>query len=98
MRLLPVALFALIPGSATSQTIPPVDAEPARDMPVINPMPEEFRCPETPMSVAHKVGKQRPDAIPLSKLPPAQTFMAVDCRVDGCPAPLTAAEYRGGRR
>jgi hypothetical protein len=73
-------------------------AEPARDMPVVNPMPERALCPETPMSLARKMGKV-PRAVPLSKLPPAKTFMAVDRRIDGCPAPLTKIEYRsGGRR
>jgi len=73
-------------------------AEPARDMPVINPAPEGALCPETPMSLARKLGKRPPRAIPLTKLPPGQTFMAVDRRVDGCPAPLTMIEYRGGVR
>jgi hypothetical protein len=87
MLLFTVALFA---ASAA--------AEPARDMPVINPAPEGALCPETPMSLARKLGKRPPRAIPLAKLPPAQTFMAVDRRVDGCPAPLTMIEYRGGAR
>ena len=69
-------------------------AHPARDMPVLNPLPESASCPETPMSLARKMGKRPPSAIPLSKLPPAQTFMAVDRRIGGCPAPLTATEYR----
>jgi hypothetical protein len=70
----------------------------ARDMPVINPAPERASCPETPMSLARKIGKHPPEAIPLSKLPPAQTFMAVDRRIAGCPAPMTMIEYRGGAR
>ena len=73
-------------------------AEPARDMPVVNPVPQGASCPETPMSLARKLGKGTPRAIPLSKLPPAQTFRAVDRRIDGCPAPLTMIEYRGGAR
>ena len=73
-------------------------AEPTRDMPVLNPMPESALCPETPMSLARKMGKRPPQAIPLSKLPPAQTFMAVDRRVDGCPAPLTMTSYRRSQR
>jgi hypothetical protein len=87
MLLLGIALFA---ASAS--------AEPARDMPVMNPVPQGALCPETPMSLARKMGKT-PRAVPLSKLPPAKTFMAVDRHVDGCPAPLTMIEYRsGGRR
>jgi hypothetical protein len=73
-------------------------ADPARDMPVVDPNPASSRCPETPMSVARKLGKRPPDAIPLNKLPPAQTFMAVDRRIGGCPAPLTITEYRGEAR
>jgi hypothetical protein len=73
-------------------------AEPARDMPVIDPAASSSRCPETPMSLARKMGKRPPGAIPLSKLPPGQTFMAVDRRINGCEAPLTAVEYRRGAR
>jgi len=73
-------------------------AQPARDMPAVNPFQENALCPETPMSIARKMGKRPPNAIPLSKLPPAQTFMAVDRRIGGCPAPLTIIEYRRGRR
>jgi hypothetical protein len=72
-------------------------AQPAREMPVINPAPEASVCPETPMSIARKQG-QRLRGIPLSKLPPAQTFMAVDRRINGCPAPLTMIDYRNPRR
>ena len=71
----------------------PVPVGPARDI-VIDPFQENALCPETPMSVARKMGRRPPSAIPLSKLPPALTFMAVDRRIDGCPAPLTATEYR----
>jgi hypothetical protein len=86
MLLFTVALFA---ASAS--------AEPARDMPVVNPAPERALCPETPMSMARKMGK-KPRAVPLAKLPPAQTFMAVDRRIDNCPAPLTMSNYRRFRR
>jgi hypothetical protein len=67
-------------------------------MPVLNPAPQAAVCPETPMSVARKMGKGPPNAIPLTKLPPAQTFMAVDRRIAGCPAPLTLSDYRSSRR
>ena len=50
-------------------------------MPVVNPAPEGALCPETPMSLARKMGKGGLRAIPLTKLPPAQTFMAVDRRI-----------------
>ena len=87
MLLFPIALFG---ASAITQ--------PARDMPVINPAPEGALCPETPMSVARKMGKRPPQAIPLTKLPPARAFMAVDRRIDNCPAPLTMTDYRNPRR
>jgi len=82
--------IALLAASATAQ--------PARDMPVLNPLPEGALCPETPMSLARKLGTRPPHAIPLTKLPPAQTFMAVDRRVSGCPMPLTMIDYRNPRR
>ena len=69
-------------------------AHPARNMPVVNPLPDSAFCPETPMSLARKMGKRPPNAIPLNRLPPATTFMAVDRRIGGCPAPLSATEYR----
>ena len=74
-------------------------ATPTRDMPVLSPLPESKVCPETPMSVARKMGQRPPNAIPLNRLPPALTFMAVDRRIGGCPAPLSATEYlRAGSR
>ena len=73
-------------------------AEPARDMPVFDPAESRALCPDTPMSLARKMGKRPPQAVPLSKLPPAQTFMAVDRRVGGCEAPLTMSDYRRVRR
>jgi hypothetical protein len=50
------------------------------------------------MSLARKMGKRSPHLVPLTRLPPAQTFMAVDRRIAGCPAPLTLSDYRGSRR
>ena len=86
MLLLTIALMAA-----------PAAAQPARDMPVVNPAPQGALCPETPMSLARKMGKT-PRAFPLSKLPPAKTFMAVDRRIDNCPAPLTMSKYRRAQR
>ena len=85
MLLLAISMFA---ASATPQV--------ARDTPVFNPAPEGRNCPETPMSLARKIGKA-PHAIPLNKLPPGQTFMAVDRRISGCSAPLTMTDYRNPR-
>ena len=70
--------------------------QPARDTPVFNPVPEDRFCPETPMSLARKMGKV-PHAVPLNKLPPGKVFMAVDRRIAGCPAPLTMGDYRNPR-
>jgi len=85
MLLLAISMFA---ASATPQV--------ARDTPVFNPALEGRNCPETPMSLARKMGKT-PHAIPLNKLPPGQIFMAVDRRIGGCPAPLTMTDYRNPR-
>jgi hypothetical protein len=73
-------------------------SETDRDMPVYDTSPSSSQCPETPMSLARKMGKRPPQAIPLSKLPPAQTFMAVDRRIGGCEAPLTMVDYRKASR
>ena len=72
-------------------------SQPAGNMPVMNPAPQSSVCPETPMSVARKQG-ERLRGVPLNKLPPARTFMAVDRRINGCPAPLTMIDYRNPRR
>lgn len=72
--------------------------QPQRDIPAIDPVSKETRCPETPMSMARKLGGRPPRAIPLNQLPPAQTFMAVDRQIDRCPAPLTMTQYRRGAR
>ena len=85
-----VLTVALLAASAAAQ--------PAGDTPIVNPIPEGPLCPETPMSVARKMGKRLPHAIPLSKLPPGQAYMAVDRRIDNCPAPLTMTDYRNPRR
>ena len=86
MLLFPIAMMA---ASASAQ--------PAGNMPVVNPAPQSDVCPETPMSMARKQG-DRLKGVPLNKLPPAQTFMAVDRRINGCPAPLTMIDYRDPRR
>jgi hypothetical protein len=85
-----VLTVALLAASAAAQ--------PAGDTPILNPVPEGPLCPETAMSVARKMGKRPPRAIPLSKLPPGQAYMAVDRRIDNCPAPLTMTDYRNPRR
>ena len=72
-------------------------AQPAGNMPVPNPTPQSSVCLETPMSMARKQG-DRLRSVPLNKLPPAQTFMAVDRRINGCSAPLTMIDYRNPRR
>lgn len=61
--------------------------QPAANMPVVNPLQSAAKCPETPMSLARKQA-ERPQAIPLNRLPRAEMFAAVDRRIDHCPAPL----------
>ena len=71
---------------------PPVPMQPAAPMPVSNPYADK-RCPETPMSLARKQG-ERLGLRKLGDLPPAQTFMAVDRRIDGCAAPMLMSEAK----
>jgi len=70
-------------------------AQPAANMPVLNPQSSAANCPETPMSLARKQA-ERPHAIPLNKLPRAEVFAAVDRRVDRCPAPLILSKRPKG--
>ena len=72
-------------------------AQIAADMPVMNPESELARCPETPMSLARKMGKRPSHAVPLTELPSAQLFLAVDRRVDGCSAPIVVRYGIGSR-
>jgi hypothetical protein len=90
MRALVILAALLSLGAA-----PPVAVRPAAPMPVQNPYADE-RCPDTPMSLARKQG-ERLGARPLAELPPAQTFMAVDRRVNGCAAPMLMSEALSGR-
>lgn len=85
-----VFTVALLAAAATAQ--------PALDTPIFNPAPQGPLCPETAMSLARKMGTRPPLAVPLSKLPPGQIYMAVDRRIDNCPAPMTMTEYRNPRR
>ena len=71
--------------------------QPAHDTPTVDPFGEQASCPETPMSIARKIGKDPLRATPLTELPGGQMFMAVDRRIDGCSAPMTAGEYRRAR-
>jgi hypothetical protein len=69
---------------------------PVTNMPVLNPMSEAEGCPETPMSLARKQA-ERPQALPLDRLPTANMFAAVDRRVAGCAAPLILSAEPLGR-
>lgn len=91
-----IVILAALPllGAAPKAALPAAGSgamvQRAAPMPVQSPYADE-RCPETPMSLARKQGAN-PKARPLSELPPAQTFMAVDRRVGGCAAPMLASE------
>lgn len=87
--LLPLVSLAFAAPTAPAEAPP----APAADMPVVDPSVSDARCPETPMSLARKQGRN-PQARKLGELPPAQAFMAVDRRVDGCPMPMLASETR----
>jgi hypothetical protein len=91
MRL--VLILAALPLLGAAPPAEP-QPQPAAPMPLLNPQQESDRCPETPMSIARKQG-ERLRADPLNRLPPAQTFMAVDRRIEGCPAPMLLSEVRG---
>ena len=60
---------------------------PAVNMPALDPLEAEARCPETPMSLARKRA-ERPILRRLDQLPPAQAFAAVDRRIARCPTPM----------
>ena len=87
-----LSLLTLFLAGAT-----PASPQIAADMPVLNPDSESAGCPETPMSLARKLGKRPSRAVPLTELPPAQMFLAVDRRVDGCSAPIVVRYGVGGR-
>jgi hypothetical protein len=89
--------FGVAPPPPAASAGSATPAQPARDMPAIDPTRGGANCPETPMSLARKQA-ERPQAIPLNKLPPALVFMAVDRRIAGCPAPLTMIDYRNPHR
>ena len=84
------ATLATLPLLGAAPAATPL--RPAAPMPVQSPYADE-RGPETPMSLARKQGAN-PRARPLNKLPPAQTFMAVDRRVGGCAAPMLMSEAK----
>ena len=91
-------MFLLLMAAASALS-PPATASPhpSADMPVVNPEPESALCPETPMSLARKLGERATRAAPLAELPPAHLFLAVDRRVDGCSAPIIVRSGVGGR-
>lgn len=88
--LLMAAAAALAPAMAA----PP---QPVASMPIINPDSGSALCPETPMSLARKMGERASSATPLTELPPAHLFLAVDRRIDGCAAPIIVTSGIGGR-
>ncbi len=87
MRLIVVLAALPVLGAA-----PPSAVRPAAPMPVQNPYADE-RCPDTPMSLARRLG-ERAEPRKLGDLPPAQSFAAVDRRIDGCAAPMLMSETR----
>ncbi|WP_426266070.1 hypothetical protein [Sphingomonas sp. LHG3443-2] len=87
--------FAILAALPLLGAAPATPVRPAAPMPVQSPYADD-RCPETPMSLARKQG-ERLGLRKLGDLPPAQTFMAVDRRVDGCAAPMLMSEARSAR-
>ena len=93
MRTLLLPFVALSIGAPAEPVMAPA---PVTNMPVMNPLQQSAECPETPMSLARKQA-ERPEAIPLDRLPQANMFAAVDRRIDRCPAPLILSAEPLGR-
>jgi hypothetical protein len=87
--------FVILAALPLLGAAPSTAVRPAAPMPFQNPYADE-RCPETPMSLARKQGAN-PRARNLAELPSAQTYAAVDRRVDGCAIPMLLSEARSGR-
>ena len=89
MRLLSLAILCVIAAPAAAE---PVKAPKA---------PEAANCPRTTSHYARDGSAYRGDRVApkkLTELPPAIGYMAVYRKVNGCEAPMTMVEYRGGRR
>ena len=82
--------LALLGATSAPQPVAP-QASPAR---VISPVPST--CKQ--IGTYAQADQERPGLKRLGELPGAQTFMAVDRRIDHCPAPLTLTDYRNPRR
>ena len=62
---------------------------------------EAANCPRTTSYLADQSGMYQGKPLTpkkLTELPPAQGYMAVLRRINGCEAPLTMVEYRNARR
>jgi hypothetical protein len=87
-----MGLALALPGAAAA-------GEPAPAMATANAAKPD--CPRTTSYHAEQIGSYRGQRLApqkLDQLPPATGYMAVYRRIDGCEAPLTAVEYRGGGR
>ena len=85
MRLLFLTAFAI--GASASGAIA-ADFSPIRDMPVLNPNDGSPKsCPPTSRYEAARRGKAV-RAQKLSELPAGDLYLAVDRRIERCPAPI----------
>ena len=92
MRLLAVALLALIAASAPSAA-----AQPAADMPVVNPKAgQPADCPATSRYEATRRGKT-PQAQKLADLPDADAYKAVYRKIGRCEVPVIVKYGVSGR-
>jgi hypothetical protein len=90
MRLLLLAAFATIATPSLAAPAAPFAKSPAGT-----------KCPRTTSHYADNRSADRGGRLlprKLTSLPPAIGYMAVYRTVDGCEAPLTVVDYRGGRR
>ena len=94
MRLLVIALLALVPASAPAVS---VQGAPAGDMPTVNPNEgQPASCPATSRYQASRRGS-KPQAQKLTELPDADAYAAVYRRIDKCEVPIVVKYGVGGR-
>ena len=90
MRLLTIALLAIVPASSANAT-------PVGDMPIVNPKAgQPANCPATSRTEASRRGKAlRPRN--LNELPDADAYRAVWRHIGGCEVPIVVKSGVSGQ-
>lgn len=94
MRLLSLALLAVIAAPAAAAPAAPAKPPPAKS-------PNSTECQRTTSHFARDGSMFRGGPVAprkLTELPPAMGYMAVFRHIGGCEAPMTMVEYRSARR